>query len=85
MIGLWKIFVMEFSGITSPCDWSRQLQELLGGARETDYHFKTAEFRITFQSFGPNWYLYTNFWNAETEAIVPYTKRLAFQHIYKRA
>ena len=28
-------------------------QELLGGAQETDYHFKTAKFRIIFQKFWP--------------------------------
>ena len=52
-------------------------QELLGGAQEIDYHFKTAKFRDNIPkvlALIGIWY--TNFWNAETEAIVPYTEYL---------
>ena len=52
-------------------------QELLGGAQEVDYHFKTAKFRDNIPKILAMigvWY--TNFWNAETEAVVPYTEYL---------
>ena len=52
-------------------------QELLSGAQEVDYHFKTAKFRDNIPKILAMigvWY--TNFWNAETEAVVPYTQYL---------
>ena len=52
-------------------------QELLNGALEIDNHFKTAEFKNNIPKILAMigiWY--TNFWNAETEAIVPYTEYL---------
>ena len=52
-------------------------QELLSGAQEVDYHFKTAKFRDNIPKILAMigvWY--TNFWNAETEAVVPYTEYL---------
>ena len=52
-------------------------QELLIGAQEVDYHFKTAKFRDNIPKILAMigvWY--TNFWNAETEAVVPYTEYL---------
>ena len=52
-------------------------EELLGGAQEIDYHFKTAKFKDNIPkvlALIGIWY--TNFWNAETEAIVPYTEYL---------
>ena len=52
-------------------------QELLSGAQEVDYHFKTAKFRDNIPKILALigvWY--TNFWNAETEAVVPYTEYL---------
>lgn len=51
--------------------------ELLSGAQEVDYHFKTAKFRDNIPKILAMigvWY--TNFWNAETEAVVPYTEYL---------
>ena len=52
-------------------------QDLLNGAQEVDYHFKTAKFKDNIPKILAMigiWY--TNFWNAETEAIVPYTEYL---------
>ena len=52
-------------------------QELLSGAQEVDCHFKTAKFRDNIPKILAMigvWY--TNFWNAETEAVVPYTEYL---------
>ncbi len=52
-------------------------QRLLSGAQEVDYHFKTAKFRDNIPKILAMigvWY--TNFWNAETEAVVPYTEYL---------
>tara|TARA_X000000368_G_scaffold305849_1_gene244091 strand:- start:1329 stop:2945 length:1617 start_codon:yes stop_codon:yes gene_type:complete len=52
-------------------------QELLNGAQEVDFHFKTAKFNDNIPKILAMigiWY--TNFWNAETEAIVPYTEYL---------
>ena len=52
-------------------------QELLSGAQEVDYHFKNAKFRDNIPKILAMigvWY--TNFWNAETEVVVPYTEYL---------
>ena len=52
-------------------------QELLNGALEIDNHFKTAEFKKNIPKILAMMSIwYTNFWNAETEAIVPYTEYL---------
>ena len=52
-------------------------QELLSGAQEVDYHFKTAKFRDNIPKvLAMIGIWYTNFWNAETEAVVPYTEYL---------
>ena len=52
-------------------------QELLNGAEEIDNHFKTAEFKNNIPKILAMigvWY--TNFWEADTEAIVPYSEYL---------
>ncbi|MFL2590525.1 MAG: glucose-6-phosphate isomerase [Flavobacteriaceae bacterium] len=52
-------------------------QELLNGAEEIDNHFKTAEFKNNIPKILAMigvWY--TNFWKADTEAIVPYSEYL---------
>ena len=52
-------------------------QELLSGAQEVDHHFKTAKFRDNIPKvLAMIGIWYTNFWNAETEAVVPYTEYL---------
>ncbi len=52
-------------------------QELLDGAMDIDYHFKKTEFKNNIPKMLAMisiWY--NNFWNSETEAIIPYTEYL---------
>ena len=54
-----------------------KFQELLNGAEDIDTHFKSSEFKNNIPKILAMisiWY--NNFWNAETEAIVPYTEYL---------
>ena len=54
-----------------------KFQELLNGAEDMDIHFKSSEFKNNIPKIlGMISIWYNNFWNAETEAIVPYTEYL---------
>ena len=54
-----------------------KFQELLIGAEEMDTHFKSSDFKNNIPKvLAMIGIWYNNFWNAETEAIVPYTDYL---------